>query len=283
MVYDISYADAAFKQSQDLHVKMARKKGRFDKVIAYSKDDLDEEFKENNKEILSMPRGGYWIWKSHIINMTLDKMKEGDYLLYSDAGAVINHSVYKLIKVMEKNNDDIMVFEVYGRKEITYTKRDVYTYFQYETGECINSNQIMATFILIKKDIRTEKIFKEYEEACVQPNLLLDGKNILGKDNFDQFQEHRHDQSILSVLLKKNGVKPYRDPSQFGLYQTIRYKQGLLNTQEEYEVCERSKFPLMMFFLHRRGSWQYDREIWRDYIKSYIKCLEYLRDKKKIV
>ena len=286
MIYEISYANDKFRETQKLHVRMAKKYGGFDKIIAYGEDDLGEKFREDNKDILSLPRGGYWIWKPHIINMTLEKMQENDYVLYADTGSVILHSVKKLISVMEKNHDDIMAFEVYGRMEREYTKRDVFKYFGYETEECLNSNQIMGGFILIRKNSNTERIFKEYEKAVVQANLLLDGDNILTtEDNYPEFKAHRHDQSILSVLLKKNGINPYRDPSQWGLYQSIRYKQKLMNKPEEYTVYKKSKYPKMMFYLHRNGTYNPENMyvIYKDILMTYKAMIAYWIDKNKIV
>lgn len=287
MVYEISYADEKFAETQKFHVKMAKKHGGFDTVIAYGKDMLDEEFKERNKDILALPRGGYWIWKPHIINMTLERMEENDYLFYVDAGAVILHPVKKLISVMEKNKDDIMVFAVYGRTEEEYTKRDVFTYFSYETEECLNSDQIMSGFILIKKNAKTVKIFREWETACEHSNLLLDGENTIseGKINYPRFKEHRHDQSILSVLLKKNGVEPYRDPSQWGLFEGVRYRQKRLRRPVDYKICKKSKYPEMMFFLHRNytfnppGSIEFCKYI----VRVYLEYLQYWYDLDKQV
>lgn len=282
MVYEINYANEAYYNAQKYHEKVAKKKGGFDKIISYNPQMLDEEFKEKNSLRLSNTKGGgYWIWKSHVINMTLKQMKEGDYLFYCDTGAVIRHSIHKMIKVMENNHDNIMVFEVYGKKEREWTKRDIFTYFDYATEECKESNQIMGGFILIKKCLETERIFKEYEEACLTGNLITDDENELGLPNFEGFHENRHDQSILSVLLKKNGIKPYRDPSQFGLFQSIKYLQHNLNSDNDYEVYKRSKYPVYMFALHRHGKvrndfffifwyirWNY--EIMKEYLEYWF-------------
>lgn len=287
MVYEISYADERFAEAQKFHVKMAQKHGGFDMVIAYGKDMLDEEFKERNKDILALPRGGCWIWKPHIINKTLERMKDNDYLLYADAGAVILHPAEELISVMEKNRDDIMAFAVYGKTEEEYTKRDVFTWFSYETEECLNSDQIMATFILIKKNTKTVRIFREWEAACEHPNLLKDGENTISeeKENFPRFKEHRHDQSILSVLLKKNGVEPYRDPSQWGLFESVRYRQKRLRCPIDYKICEKSEYPKMMFFLHRNAALNPRSPIglYRRILKVYRDYLKYWYDLDRIV
>lgn len=280
MVVEISYADAGYEKAQKLHIKMAKKHGHFDKCIAYTPKDLDIEFVTKNAEIMKRPRGGgYWIWKSYIINQTLSTMQIGDYLLYCDTGAYIRKPVQKLIQVMNKNNDDIMCFEIYNHLEQEWTKRDVFEYFNMETEECKQSNQIMATMILIKKTKVTVKIFEEYEKACQYKELITDQENQTGKENFPGFKENRHDQSILSVLLKKYHVTPYKDPSQYGLYQKSPYRHRCMKNPHDYITYERSEFP-MMFILHRNRNINWKGMMCKRYeiIKEYYR---YIRDPKR--
>ena len=37
-----------------------------------------------------------------------------------------------------------------------------------------------------------------------------------GLPNYPEFRDHRHDQSILSILQVKHQITTYEDPSQFG-------------------------------------------------------------------
>jgi hypothetical protein len=45
---------------------------------------------------------------------------------------------------------------------------------------------------------------------------LTDIENAYGSDNYPNFKDHRHDQSIFSLLSKKYDFLAFRDPSQFG-------------------------------------------------------------------
>jgi len=46
----------------------------------------------------------------------------------------------------------------------------------------------------------------------------------MGKPNYKEFIDHRHDQSIFSVLTKKYNLLAYRDPSQWGNEDIKTYK-----------------------------------------------------------
>jgi hypothetical protein len=54
----------------------------------------------------------------------------------------------------------------------------------------------------------------------------------MGQPNYDEFVAHRHDQAVISLISKKQGIKRFRDPSQF----------GLINHYEP-EVESRSTYP----------------------------------------
>ena len=76
----ITYGSNSFKRQIELNRKSSFEVGEVDEHIAYGPNDLDEEFKKKNKEILSRGRGnGYWLWKPYLINKTIiEKVNYGD-------------------------------------------------------------------------------------------------------------------------------------------------------------------------------------------------------------
>lgn len=275
MKIEISYADSVYKKAQKWNYKSALWLGKFDQAIMYGENDINEEFRKANKEIFQSRRGGgYWIWKPYLILKAMKGMQIGDYLFYCDAGAVFIRSVDKLIQTMERNNDSIMLYEVYGRLEKEWTKRDIFKYLDNDTEACANSNQIMGSFILAKKTDETMKFFEELLEKVQYKELITDSPNILGGDNYDGFQDNRHDQSFLSVLAKKHGLTTYRDPSQWGAYQKIQYRNKRMNTESDYRVYERSKYPTVIW-LHRYKMVTVKNILCsiRDFVKNYWKMM----------
>lgn len=217
MKVEVCYADEVYAKSQKWNVRCAYWFGKFDKVYAYSKDTLPKEFVEKNERFFRYKRGGgYWIWKSYIIGEVLKKINDGDYLFYCDSGACIVKPIDKLIKVMEANNEEIMLFEVYDRLEREWTKRDIFVNLDFDIEKCYNTNQIMSSFILLKKSRKTVAFIEEYIKWCQTGMLITDNPNEGLLPNYSGFCENRHDQSVLSVLAKKWGVVAYRDPSQWG-------------------------------------------------------------------
>lgn len=73
-------------------------------------------------------------------------------------------------------------------------------------------------------------------------------ENVTGKKNYQTFIEHRHDQSVFSLLSKKYKLQAFRDPSQFGniaikYFSNSKYSQIL-------ELPKRKKYAgVYRFFL----------------------------------
>jgi len=79
MKYFINYASNGFVISQSEGLRVADLLGFT--TIGYSEKDIDADFFERNKEILSSPRGGgYWLWKPQLVKQCFSKMNENDIL-----------------------------------------------------------------------------------------------------------------------------------------------------------------------------------------------------------
>jgi hypothetical protein len=213
--YYINYADAKFSKQQKFSLNMAKKNGRFNSVKGYFYNDIDRKFYSSNKKILDMPRGaGYWLWKPYFIKKKLSEINNGDYLFYSDSGAFFLSSVDILIEELEKHNQDIMCFEL-SSIESQYTKKELFLKMGCDDEYYKTSNQIMSTFHLIRKTSFSIKFYNNFLKYCCDEVNLTDKHDKSVKQS-DDFIEHRHDQSILSLLYKKNNLRPFKDPTQFG-------------------------------------------------------------------
>ena len=49
-------------------------------------------------------------------------------------------------------------------------------------------------------------------DAMRDARILCDGPNVCGLPNLDGFRDHRHDQSILTILAIKHGIKTHPSP-----------------------------------------------------------------------
>jgi hypothetical protein len=189
-----------------LNKKSALEVGKVDEYYSYGPDDLDKKFKEKNKDILSRKRGnGYWLWKPYIINKTIvEKLKDGDYLIYTDACTLYMNSVYLFIKFLELHKMP-MWMHILNRKESRYTKKDAFILLGADMPFYSQTNQYQAGIQVYKKSEYTIKFIQDWLYYCQDKRIITDDKNTLNQSNYKGFRGNRHDQSVLSLLIKKYG------------------------------------------------------------------------------
>ena len=187
-----------------LNKKSALEVGKVDEYYSYGPNDLDNEFKFKNKDILSRKRGnGYWLWKSYIINKTIvEKLNFGDYLIYTDAGTIFMNSSLLLINFLKKNNASMWMNRL-TYKESQYSKRDAFLLMGLDSPFYSQTNQYMAGIQIYKKSEYSVNFIQEWLHYCQDKRIITDENNTLGKPNYEDFKENRHDQTALSLLIKK--------------------------------------------------------------------------------
>ena len=69
-IHFISYGNDRFKKSKERIKQEAIDFGEFDSVEVFGPEDLDEDFRKEYSDVLSVQRGGgYWIWKPQILTI----------------------------------------------------------------------------------------------------------------------------------------------------------------------------------------------------------------------
>ncbi len=218
MIIAANYADKRFRRAQRLNSKTARLHGA-DMVIEYSENDIDAEFRAANREILDNSRGGgYYLWKPYVFYKAYQELSEGDYLIYTDAGSIYVDEIQKLIDCMEREQVNIMIFclenEMLERK---HTKRDAFILTGCDEPRYADTPQSIGGYMVCKKSQDVEDFFKEVLKYAQDIRVISDDPNTQGVENYPEFESHRHDQSVISLISKKRGIKRFRDPSQYGI------------------------------------------------------------------
>lgn len=216
--YLINYADQTYYESQKSNTESALKVGGFDKVISYGVKDLDFEFVSKNKLILEQKRGaGFWSWKPYIISKTLEKINDGDLLFYSDAGCVFIRDINPLIELLDITEQQLILFELEDVHTIRkWTKRDCLVYMGLDEEKYLDQPQLLGGFSVMRKNPFVVSFVQEWLSYAQDPRIITDAPNECGLSNYPEFIDHRHDQSIVSLLGRKHDVFTIPDLSQFG-------------------------------------------------------------------
>lgn len=207
-----SFGDSRFKVSRERLMEQAEDFDLFDTIHFYNEYDLSESFRQDFQDQLHAGvRGfGYWVWKPRIILDTLNTMDNGDVLLYVDMGCHLNsRGKEKLLAYWEEvkhNESGFLVSQLESmRKECFWTKGDLLDYFQVRGQEYMYSPQYQAGVIFIRKEPKTIALIQFWMDMYYEDFHLMD--NTLSQSpNEEGFVEHRHDQSVLSLLLKRYGT-----------------------------------------------------------------------------
>jgi hypothetical protein len=206
----INYSHNGFYESQIKALEFAKNFGFY--TIGYKFDDLDQDFKHKNEEILKQPRGaGYWIWKPYIILKTLNMMQDGDYLIYMDSGASLIKNPDDYLRMI--NHKGILSFSMSFHKQSTWCKKDCFEYVFGEEYDYADHSQILASYVFIQKNNQSVEFVKRWLEIC-QIRQLIDDSDSISK-NYSDFKEHRHDQAIYSLLIYKHDIMYLPDISQW--------------------------------------------------------------------
>lgn len=200
--------------------KEAKEFEYFDEIIGFTEKDLmnDTDFWNKHEEfILNSHTGyGYWIWKPYLINRELEKMNEGDILVYADAGCEINKNGKKrfleYIDMLNNNekNYGLISFEL-ELEEYKYTKKKIFEYFDCN-NDIKNNNQFIATTQIIKKSSHSSNIIKKWNDVSSIHELI---NNEISENENKEFISNRNDQSIISILVKKYGSIKLKDETYF--------------------------------------------------------------------
>lgn len=213
----INYADGLYYQAQRLNSATGREIAGFTDVIEFNRSRLQPEFVEDNINIFSRKRGaGYWLWKPYIILKTLESASEDDLIFYCDSGASFINSFDDCMFDLCRDDEKGLVLCNGGHVNKKWTKRDCFHLMDCDTPDYTDMIQLTATFQLCRKTDFTLDFYREHLSYAQDYRIITDDENTCGKENYEGFIEHRHDQSILSNLQKKHNVTMVEDISQYG-------------------------------------------------------------------
>jgi hypothetical protein len=192
----------------------------FDSITCYTEKDLMSDSTFWNKHgnfILSNRRGyGYWIWKPYLIYKKLSEIDTNDILLYLDSGCELNiNGKLRLLELIKLTQQKLILATSSLQTELIYSKQDLIEFMSMQSHPLLTQSQAQAGALIIKKCQTTIDFYKEFYQICQNYHFIDDSPSKL--QNHHSFKEHRHDQSVFSLLLKKYNLLNYDlDPTYFG-------------------------------------------------------------------
>jgi len=195
--------------------------GWFDRIFMYGEDDIRKKYydggdvrnEKHAKHETNSYFSNFW-WKPGVTLKALNELSDDDILLYLDAGCAINHKGAKRFQEYVEMCDRGPGFLGFGasRKnyvpghpdfptEATHTKRDVLKLLDCDYPMMIETCQITAGVFFVKKNEFGMNLIEEWDKLAQIDFYFNDCPGY--HENYPGFIGHKHDQSILSLLVKK--------------------------------------------------------------------------------
>lgn len=218
----ITYGSNQFLQSSKRIIEEAKSLNIFNETQRYDFPDLPLPIK-SSPLFLDDKKGGFWIWKAYVIYDSLKRLDVGDILVYADSGCELlenltgwnNHFEYL------KNSDAVFLQyrndKNYGWNAFNsnfndspklkyWVKKKTINHLQLMFGadeSWLEKNKLMAGLIFLKKNNHTLQIIKDWLDVMLfYPELVIDPLIDERDHQLSEFSSHRHDQSILSIIVR---------------------------------------------------------------------------------
>jgi len=212
----VIFGSGDWEQTKFRLANQAKNTNWFETINCFSDKD---SFLKKYKKPMTGRMAGYGWWKPAIILEIFKKIDENDIVLYLDAGFnILKENEKKLISYLEYvQKHSILAFS--GKKgydnanditEKQWTKRDLLRHLGCDNEKYYSKQYAGGHFFIVKNDTG-RKFLENFMKVFDDIHLANDEKSTI--QEHPEFIEHRHCQSILSLLYKKTGLTGLVDES----------------------------------------------------------------------
>ncbi len=203
-----TYADERFAGARRRLVDQANATGWFDRVVGYTPADVPRDFRRRVGRHLTARRGGgYWLWKPIVMRAAMRDLSDGDRLVYADAGCQIPGGGL-LQPYFDRLGDDASgtLSLRLPLPEWQWTAPKVLEHFGTSADDPAGqSGQLMATMVFFRVCEGSRRLVDDFCDLAAEHSILFTDA-MAPTPPPANFGEHRHDQSIFSLLRKQHGT-----------------------------------------------------------------------------
>jgi hypothetical protein len=164
---------------------------------------------------LSERGSGFYAWKPFIIQKKLDEAPEGEIIFYCDVGRtfpykLLSGSLQVFLDWMKTREQSVMpgIQIPWGGPMSMWTKRDAFVLMSMDSPQVHTSSPIQASFSIWINNLNSRNIINEWMAVSAERQMISDDPSKSHLPELLDFLEHRHDQSLLSLVCLKRGLKP---------------------------------------------------------------------------
>lgn len=171
---------------------------------------------------------GCWLWKPYIVKKKLSEIDDNDIIVYADSGSLLNLNgrkrLLEYIDIVSKSETGSLAFKhnkewklqepIEGHIEKEFTKGSIFDELNARDPKISDTSQLIGCTFILRKCEHTIKMVDLWYETCCKYELLLDEP--YSDTSYPEFREHRHDQSIFSIIRKLHGTEYIDNEVYFG-------------------------------------------------------------------
>lgn len=206
-LYFATYGSEPFQRALYRIEQQARDMG-FTDTFCYTMSDLDTEWKQRHVQFMNdNPRGqGYYIWKAQVVHQALKRIPENSVLLYADCGCMLNkegvHRLSEYVDMVRSHPSGMLCFELGPEHtEARWTKMDVLKAFRFTSPEQMGGSQLVGGIFMMVNNPKNRH-FVDVWKTVMETNYRMITDHPSSEKNHPSFTEHRHDQSVWSIIRK---------------------------------------------------------------------------------
>ena len=160
---------------------------------------------------------GYWVWKPLLIRSALER--SSGFVLYLDGGCMLNlrtrAAKMRLQEYVEMARTAGAVTMQMEHPEWHWNKADTVERLGL-TVDHLESGQISASMLLLRKSSEIVDLLDAWLEIALESSSHFVDDSPSRLPERRGFREHRHDQAIVSGLVKVAGINSIPDETHFG-------------------------------------------------------------------
>ncbi len=180
----------------------------FSSVTSILDSDIKESYYDSYPHIFDpSARGkhGYWGWKPFIILNKLNEIPDGDSVMYLDSRSHFcgNEKEKERIEELFSLTEYVLAHHL-SDPERGWTKRETLKFFGIDETPEMETLQRMGGIVFVRNNERSRAFIKEWFDTIINHfEIVNDSKDL--NNQHPHFIDHRHDQSIFSILTKREG------------------------------------------------------------------------------
>lgn len=149
---------------------------------------------------------GYWVWKPAVLHWVKENNPNCN-VLYMDAGSHLDQRpdhIAKLGNLLEKKGKNGLAWHLPHNNDVAWTKKELIIRLN-PSKIILNSPQVQSGFIYLPWINTPQNFTTTFRQFALEKDGFFFSDELC-VDQDAAFVEHRHDQSVFSILWKLNGM-----------------------------------------------------------------------------